>query len=403
MHGMLMIIYTFWNNVTLHKKILFFIFFVNFLCITQNVASEKPLKILFILPKFPASSATFIINQITGLIDKGHDVYIFAQQKNYEKKIHPDIQNYNLSERTCYRFLPKNLLSYDILYCQFFLLAKKMLPEFERLKKISPDKPKIVLCCRGSDGIENVVIQKKIFQSLFNNIDLFLPVCEHFKSYLVQAGCDFNKIKVHHSAIDLTIFQYKKRELPQEEIILLSIGRLVETKGHEYSIRAFAQLEKEFPTLKYMIIGDGPLREKLEELIKQYGLTDKISLPGWFPRDEIVKWLNNAHIFVHPSITSSGNCQEGIPNVLMEAMATGLPIIGTNHGGIPELVEDGISGFLVPEKNICLLAEKIRYLIKNNTLWKQMGFMGRIKVKKNHHIDEKNNELQNIFNNIFHF
>ena len=185
------------------------------------------------------------------------------------------------------------------------------------------------------------------------------------------------------STIDLRVFKFKKRELkPNETIKIISVGRLVEKKGMSYTIRAVARLVKKYSNIELLIIGDGPLREELQLLICNLGVEKNIKLYGWVTHKELPKLLKDSHIFVLASTTatSDGN-QEGIPNVLKEAMATGLPVVSTRHAGIPEIVEDGINGFLVPERDENLLTNKIEYLIIHPEFWSKMGRQGRKKIK----------------------
>lgn len=379
-----------------------FIFTIIFLFTGQVFAAKKPLKILFMLHSFPTLSATFVMGQITGLIDRGHDVYIFACTKSSNQKIHPDIERYKLLDRTYYRYLPADILTYDILYCQFFSLAKRLLPRIIRLQRTSKC-PKFVVCCRGSDGTENVSSSNKTCQQLFECTDLFLSVCSLFKEYLIKAGCDSQKICVHHDAINLNKFQYKERkQLPgKKDIILISVARLVEKKGIEYAIHALAILVQDFPQLRYIIIGDGPKRKRIQQLIENYNLNKHVLLLGWCMPEEIINYLTQADFFIHPALTSSSGSQEGIPTVLMEAMAMGLPIVSTFHGGIPELVENGISGFLVSEKDAEALCEKIKYLIEHSECWQKMGMMGRMCVEREHDIEKENDKLERIFYQLF--
>ena len=201
--------------------------------------------------------------------------------------------------------------------------------------------------------------------------------------------------------IDCQKFTFTPRQPhPDGQIRLVTIARLVEKKGIEYSIRAVAKLSQIDPNLKYNIVGDGELRESLECLIQELDVGDTIKLLGWKDSKEIIKILNSAHIFLAPSVTSHNGELEGIPVVLMEAMAMGLPVVSTQHSGIPELVEDGVSGFLVPERDSEALAEKINYLIQHPDIWVQMGKEGRLQVEKFHNIDRLNERLIEIYQKL---
>ena len=117
-------------------------------------------------------------------------------------------------------------------------------------------------------------------------------------------------------------------------------------------------------------------------------------------QQEIIEILDKSQIFVAPSVTASDGNQDAPINVLKEAMAMGLPVVSTYHGGIPELVEDGISGFLVPERDVDALAEKLGYLIEHPEIWPQMGKAGRAYVEKNYDINRLNDRLVEIYQQI---
>lgn len=152
--------------------------------------------------------------------------------------------------------------------------------------------------------------------------------------------------------------------------------------------------------IEYNVIGDGPLRESLQQLIQDLNVGHIVKLLGWKQHQEIVEILDNSHIFLAPSVTAKGGDQEGTPNVLKEAMAMGLPVISTPHGGIPELIEDGISGFLVPERDADAIAEKLSYLIEHPEVWPQMGQVGRAQVEEKYDMNKLNDELVEIYQQL---
>jgi len=371
------------------KVILFLLFF----CASFVVA--RPLKILFVVGYFPGISETFVLNQITALLERGHDVRIFSFNKGNFSKMHPDIEKYQLLARTKYSILPKSYRQCDIAYCQFGYIGTKIA---KLIKKGRGPQGKLVVCFRGSDITKHLKEELIQYRQLFGAGDLFLPVCDYFRRKLIFLGCDPKKIVVHHSAIDCKKFINKKKKLSRNgEIHIVSIGRLIGKKGLDDALKAVIRIIKKYPHVRYTIVGDGEMREDLERLIEKNGMKNKITLFGWANRDEVVSILNKADIFLLPSKTSSDNNKEGIPNVLKEAMACGLPVISTYHAGIPELVEDGVSGFLVPEGDIDQIAAKIEYLIKNKNQWSAMGKAGRKKIEQEYEIESVVNKLEKLF------
>jgi colanic acid/amylovoran biosynthesis glycosyltransferase len=184
------------------------------------------------------------------------------------------------------------------------------------------------------------------------------------------------------TGIDLTRFRFRERRPPaQGPLRVLTVGRLVEKKGVRYALEATAKLVCQGRDLEHVIIGDGPLRAELEALSASLGLSGRVSFMGVRAHATIVDELARAHLFLAPSITSATGNEEGVPNTLKEAMACGVPVVSTRHAGIPELVEDGASGLLAPERDSDALAERIAFLIDHPEAWDGMGRRGRATVE----------------------
>lgn len=376
-------------------------------------ADPKKLKILFVLHEFPKFNQPFILNQITGLIDRGHDVHIYANTSRY-KIISHDVQRYRLLSKTYYGKIPSNIKDFDIIYCQFGIDGYVGL----KLKKKYNLTGKLVTCFRGDDitqflkphpngdryrmrgSFKIPCYFSKMYDELFKKGDFFLPVCEYFAQKAILYGCDPRKIKVHHSAIDLKKYPYRPRIVSNRfPVRILCVARLVEMKGVHILIRAVGEYcKKNFGKrkCKLFIVGDGPDKSYLKMLVKKLRLQNVVKFLGWQPHEKIYNYLLSSHIFVLPSITTKEGTKEGIPNVLMEAMATGMPVISTYHSGIPELIQNGISGCLVGEKKVLELAEKLNFLINNHAKWERFGKKARKHIEKNHNIKKENEDLEKI-------
>src|SRR5579862_156926 len=340
----------------LYLPILIFVSFAFFCGYSLVAFEQRPLNILFVVEYFPSLSQIYILNMITGLIDRGHNISIFSFRRNNDPHMHPHIQQYNLLNRVTYIKFPQKLPDYDIVFCQFGGLGKKLLGMSQLSMWLQ--QRKMVVCLRGFDMMDYVNNSRHLNEWLFNKVDLFLPVCDHFKKRFIELGCPPEKVKVHHSAINCSQFFFKPRKKPvNEPIIAVFVGRLVRKKGIPFAIKAIAQLIKKNQKIRLLIVGDGPDREKLKLLIQQLKLTkQQVKLCGWKNHNEVVAILDKAHIFIHPSATYANGNEEGIANALKEAMAMGLVSIATWHAGTPELIDDNVSGFLVPEKNTNALA-----------------------------------------------
>jgi len=364
----------------------------------ESYNPERPMRILFVVGYFPVLSETFIINQITQLIDRGHEVFIYSFRKGNLKKVHADINKYHLLKRTSYGRFPAKAPPFDIIYCQFGVQGAKLL----RAKRRYKFKSKLVTCFRGSDISCYLKRRPRAYRALFGGGgDLFLPVCKFFKQKLIKQKCNSKKIVVHHSAIDCEKFSYKKRTLnPGEKIRIVTVGRLVEKKGMKYAIRAIAKLVNKYPYIEYTIVGDGPLREQFALLIKTLKLENHVTLHGAATHSEVLKVLNKAHIFILSSVDGSDGNQEGIPNALKEAMACGIPVVSTFHAGIPELIEDGVSGLLALQRSSGELAKKVQYLIMHPEKWVAMGQAGRKKIEQEFEIKNTVDKLERLFRNL---
>jgi colanic acid/amylovoran biosynthesis glycosyltransferase len=180
----------------------------------------------------------------------------------------------------------------------------------------------------------------------------------------------------------------------------------VEQKGYEYGIKAVAMLNEWIQeNIDYMIIGAGDgagdLGDALKRLVIDLKIDDIVKFAGAQPQDVVQHYLANSHIFLLPSVTARNGFQEGIPVALMEAMATGLPVISTRHSGIPELIEDGVSGFLVGEKEIEPLAQAMFRVIRDPRLFQLFGKEGRAKIENEFDVAVLNERLQKMFKQEF--
>jgi len=238
-----------------------------------------------------------------------------------------------------------------------------------------------------------------LYKELFKECDLFLVRSKQMMYDLKEMGCPIEKIRVHHSGVDVTKFKFHERKpvRKSEKVRVLFVGRFIEKKGVQYAIKAFAKTKKVHKNITLNIIGDGPLRTEIERLVQKLGLSAEIHLLGWRPHSEIASTMINSHILIQPSVTATNGDKESIPNVLIEAQATGMPVISTFHAGIPELVLDGKSGYLVKEREIDGLSEKLNILIENSGLWVEFGKTGRKLVEDEFNIHKQVAKLEKLY------
>ena len=238
-------------------------------------------------------------------------------------------------------------------------------------------------------------------QDLFKEGELFTTTSYTMKKILMDYGCPEKKIIVHYSGVDIERFKYKERKVDDKHAItILSVGRLVEKKGMEYLIKAFSKVSEGHSNVELRIAGEGSLRNHLYQIVQELKLEDKVHFLGAISHNDVAKEMENAHYFVLASMTANNGNQEGIPNVLKEAMACGLPIISTRHAGIPELVEHGKSGFLAQERNSAELADYMIEMIENPNDWNEFGRRGREKVETSFNLKKQITRLEAIYSRI---
>lgn len=406
------------------------------------------MKIAIFIDVFPHLNITFVINQITALIDRGHEVDIFAFSRGKEKIIHDTVYKYSLLDKTYFFNIPHNIIirfvkafwlfilnfhkdPYYILQCfnfkQFgqevlslrlfyvYLVFRDKKDKYDiihahfgpsgntavKLKDLGI-KSKMLVTFYGYDFSQYVRERgRAVYQYLFSKIDKVITISQYVADKINSLGCPVDKIICLPLPLNISNFIFKERRLKEGETIrILTIARLVEKKGLFFSINAVVRVLKKYSNLKYTIIGNGPLRYELNRLIHSSECQNKIIILPGQEYSKIIEEYNQSHIFILSSVTAKDGDEEGQGLVLQEAQASGLPVITTLHNGIPEGVLDGKSGFLVPEKNVDALAEKLEYLITHPELWPQMGRCGRKFVEEKYDIGIIIERLIRIYENL---
>ncbi|MED9848073.1 colanic acid biosynthesis glycosyltransferase WcaL [Escherichia coli] len=364
------------------------------------------MKVGFFLLKFPLSSETFVLNQITAFIDMGFEVEIVALQKGDTQNTHAAWTKYNLAART--RWLQDepagkvaklrhrasqtlrgihrkntwqalNLKRYGAESRNLILSAicGKVATPFHadvfiahfgpagvtaaKLRELGVIRGKIATIFHGIDISSREVLNHYTpeYQQLFRRGDLMLPISDLWAGRLQKMGCPREKIAVSRMGVDMTRFSPRPVKAPATPLEIISVARLTEKKGLHVAIEACRQLKEQGVAFRYRILGIGPWERRLRTLIEQYQLEDVVEMPGFKPSHEVKAMLDDADVFLLPSVTGADGDMEGIPVALMEAMAVGIPVVSTLHSGIPELVEAYKSGWLVPENDARALAQRL--------------------------------------------
>jgi len=189
-------------------------------------------------------------------------------------------------------------------------------------------------------------------RALLQAVPLVLARSRSLVAELERWGCPREKLRLNRTGIPLGDFPFQQRPMPADgSWRFVQACRLVAKKGLGTALQAFAKFQALHPKAKFRIAGDGPMKAELEGLIRELGLGEAVELRGFLSQAALAALFADSHIFVHPSEMPPDQNQEGVPNSMLEAMATGLPVLATTHGGIPEAVTHERTGLLVPERD----------------------------------------------------
>jgi len=367
------------------------------------------MKIVYLVGSFPKLSETFILNQITGLIDRGYEIEIVACHNPKEEKVHEDVITYNLLERTHYIQYKdeKSLLNTsnvrqlvscldaDIIHVHFATRPADVALDIQRKTGIP-----YIITAHAYDIFVSPDI--KCLRAKFHVAKKVVTVSQFNRKYLLELlGQEFaEKIEVQYIGIDLDKFKFISRR-PKERTTLLFIGRLVEKKGVLDAIGALRYVVEKHPAVELRIIGEGPQKEEAQLKIEELKITDNVKFLGSLTQDDVTEEMERADIFFLPSATALNGDREGLPVVVLEAQAVGLPVVSTRHTGIPEAVIDGETGFLLEEHDTRGMARRICELIENPDLPGQMGLAGRKAVEVRHDLGSEIDRLERLIKDTF--
>ncbi|WNK59283.1 glycosyltransferase [Pantoea agglomerans] len=365
------------------------------------------MKLTFFTMRFPVASETFVLNQVTHFIDAGYEVEIISVFPGDLVNRHAAFDEYGLAAKTHYLLPEEKISIVDKLNQRIKLVlpkvtkpsllrslnvrrygaqsSKLLLPSIvanakqtftadvflvhfgyagalaNKLRELGVLKGKQATVFHGADISRRHILEehKLDYVNLFRQSELMLPISNLWKNKLIEMGCPPEKIHVTRMGIEPEKFNFQPRQAFQTPLRIVSVARLTEKKGLDVAVKASAILKQRGGQFQYTIIGNGDQDEMMRDFIAHEGMEDCVSMPGFKPQEEIRRALSEADIFLLPSKTAADGDMEGIPVALMEAMAVGLPVVSTFHSGIPELIENNVSGWLVEEDDPEALAETL--------------------------------------------
>jgi len=239
-------------------------------------------------------------------------------------------------------------------------------------------------------------------EAVFEHADAILVRSQSLADELRILGCPKEKIRLQRTGLPLDEWPLaESRVMPDDGAwCLVQTCRLIEKKGLDVTLRALARARDTFPNLRLTIAGEGDLRESLYSLSCELGIDDAVSFVGFIDQAAMLKLYSNAHLFVHPSRVGRDGNREGVPNAMLEAMATGLPVVATRHGGIPDAVDDGVSGRLVEEKDVEGMVAAITELISDPSRCQAMGMAAREAVVERFEQSRQVAALETIYREV---
>jgi glycosyltransferase involved in cell wall biosynthesis len=239
-----------------------------------------------------------------------------------------------------------NRIDARLLHIYFGQIAVHLLPLIRAWKNPS------IVSFHGADVTVdmNKPAYREATQQMLEAVKLVLVRSESLRRAVADLGCDPKKIEIQRTGIPLEEFAFCERSFPKnDEWRFVQAGRLIEKKGVPVTLRAFAIFLGKHPNAMLTIAGEGPMLGELQRLARELNVEARVSFTGFISQEQLRDIYYRSHIFLHPSQIGRDGNQEGIPNSMLEAMASGLPVFATEHGGIPEAIENAVSGVLVPE------------------------------------------------------
>ena len=386
---------------------------------------------------FPKISETFVLDHITGMIDRDHDVSVFSLLSASESIHHPAIRAYDIPDRTTYLDTPNSVpaaffrtvpnaisLAANAPECagvlfqiarerglldagRFAYRARRVLEadldvlhaHFGPVGRRAARFAQIGACdvfvvSFHGQGIRDADKHgERIYADLFDRADCILANTQYTRERLIEFGADSDIVRIHHVGIDPDRFQPDDRAHDSGTMTVLTVARLHEVKGLEYGILATKQLSQRLQgvDVRYRIVGGGPLEAELRSLIRKNDAGDVVTLCGPMDQTGVIDELHSADVFLLPSL------EEGFGRVLLEAQASELPIVASNVGGIPEAVSPDDSALLVPPRNTQAIADRLERLANDPSTRATLGAAGRSYVRDNFDIENLNDRLETLY------
>jgi len=408
----------------------------------------KPLApIAYISHSFPLLTETFVYREVFGLQRRGLTVYNFAIWRPDPARLSPEVahlidnvhyvfplnwlkfikahfyfllshpwrylsilffvisrpgESWANRRRTLIHFLDAVYLAWDMkrlgikhIHAQFAINAATIALVCARLLKIT-----FSFTAHNSFFMDRVILPQKIKEARF-----VAAISEFSRQLLLRLAMPpspAEKIHIIHCGLNPDDFTPVADEPANDVPLLLLVAQLAERKGAPVLVEACRILQQRGLAFQCVIAGDGPQMPLLKQRVTEYGLQNMVELPGMVFQKQVKAYLKQADVFVLPCITAANGDIDGVPVSLMEAMAMEIPVVSTTVSGIPELIEDGVSGLLVAEQDSAALADALERLITQVDLRTTLGKAGRQKIIAGFNIEKSTTQLANLFTQYLH-
>lgn len=385
------------------------------------------MRVLHFAESFSLVSETFIYNQVTELEQQGVDNHVLTLHR-VNPEVRPFPKVYVVDRPS--RWHPRRL------WHRLQVQGKKRASPIsfwpqvrDRLEQVVREvQPEIVHAQFGPAGVlvgpvakkngvplvvsfhgydVSILAQKEFwtrrYKDMFSQVDAIHAVSSDIADKVEKLGGSPDSIRVVHNGIDVNKFWNQVPDIesdPNGSIRCLHVGRLVEKKAPIHLLRAFreARSQIEYPSdLELVIAGDGPLRCEAEKEASRLSVADAVSFKGQVPHHAVPRLMRSSDIYTMHCMTASNGDQEGMGVTFAEASAMGLPIVTTRHNGIPEVVVDGITGYLVPEGDVEEMGKKITELARKKKLRRRFGENGQRYIEENFELEKQTEKIRKLY------
>jgi colanic acid/amylovoran biosynthesis glycosyltransferase len=407
-------------------------------------AQQRRLKVAYVMSRFPKLTETFVLYEMLAVEEQGVDIELYPLLREREPVVHPDAVP--LCERAHFqpflsgpilrsqlaflRRTPRTYLAtlWDVLRgtwgsLNFFAGAVAIFPKVVHDAQLMVAGGVDHVHCHFSNhpaaagfiihrltGIPfsftahgfDLHVDRRMLCAKIGEASFVVPVSEYNRDLMVKECGDRarRKLAVIHCGVDTRFFHPAESAVEQGPLSILCVGKLHEVKGQTHLLEACRLLAEAGIDLVCTLVGDGPDRQALTKQVAESGLDGRVAIVGERDRVQIAALLSSAQVHVAPSVPTRSGKREGIPVVLMEAMSAGLPVVASRLSGIPELVEDGVSGLLVPPGDAAALADALRRLNDDPSLRRRLGSAGREKVLEEFDVRRNAAELVRRFQSV---